>query len=236
MTRIIAIHQPNFFPWLGYFDKIRRADIFIFLDDSQYQKTGGNWSNRVKLLINNEARWLTAPVERSFNGMRNINEMVFSSREEWRSKTLKTLLFAYRGAPFFDETYSIIEPLVKNPQDNVAEYNIYAIKALVSALGYSTNSLICSSDLPTSSFATERLVELIRHVSGTGYLCGGGASNYQEDEIFERVGIKLTYQNFLHPTYSQFGNKEFFAGLSIVDALMNLGFNGVQQLLQNNGE
>ena len=68
---LVAIHQPNFFPWLGYFDKIRRADFFILLDDVQYPKTGaGSWSNRVKVMINGEGRWLTAPVDRSFHGTR----------------------------------------------------------------------------------------------------------------------------------------------------------------------
>lgn len=230
---VVAIHQPNFFPWLGYFDKIRRADTFIFLDDVQYQKTGGSWSNRIKVLINGEGRWITAPVERSFQGVRNINEMIFVSEGDWRGRILKSLAATYKRMPFFAEILSFIEPLVQNPQDNVAEYNIHAIKSLVSALGYSTNSLIRSSDLLTSSSATERLIELTGHVRGAEYLCGGGASNYQEDEVFERVGIKLTYQNFLHPAYPQFGSKEFVPGLSIVDALMNLGFIGVQQLLQD---
>jgi hypothetical protein len=233
---IVAIHQPNFFPWLGYFDKIRRSDTFIFLDDVQYQKTGGSWSNRVKVLINSDGRWLTAPIDRSFQGLRNINEMTFSSEGDWRGRMLKSLAATYKRMPFFTETFSFIEPVVQNSQDNVAEYNIHALKSLVSALGYSTNSLIRSSDIVTSSFATERLIELTGQVRGTEYLCGGGASDYQEDEIFERVGITLTYQNFLHPAYPQFGNKEFVAGLSIVDALMNLGFKGVRQLLQNNGK
>ena len=78
MIKVVAIHQPNFFPWLGYFDKIRRSDIFILLDDVQFSKTGGVWSNRVKVLINGEGRWLTAPVERNFHGTRNVNQMFFS--------------------------------------------------------------------------------------------------------------------------------------------------------------
>ena len=77
MNRVVAIHQPNFFPWLGYFDKIARSDVFIFLDDVQFPKTGGVWSNRVKILIGGEARWSTAPIDRSFTGTRKICEMHF---------------------------------------------------------------------------------------------------------------------------------------------------------------
>jgi len=235
MTRTIAIHQPNFFPWLGYFDKIRRADTFIFLDDVQYQKTGGSWSNRVKVLINGEGRWLTAPVERSFNGVRNVNEMVFSSKEDWRSKVLKTLVLAYGRAPFFDEAYSTIESLVRYPEDNVAEYNIRTIKTLSTLLGYPLNSSVRSSGLLTNSSSTARLIDLTIRADGKTYLCGGGAGGYQDDNFFKKAGIELLYQNFSHPEYPQFGSKVFVAGLSILDAIMNLGFKGVQQLLQNNG-
>jgi hypothetical protein len=228
---VVAIHQPNFFPWLGYFDKIRRADVFIMLDDAQYQKTGGSWSNRVKVLINGEGRWLTAPVDRSFHGTRKVNEMVFSSKEDWRGKVMKTLVSAYKRAPCFDEAYSVIEPLVQNPEANVAEYNIHAIKALATELGHPVSSLARSSNLPTESTATERLIELTKSVGGDRYLCGGGAGGYQEDDAFQKAGVGLEYQNFVHPAYPQFGREDCVAGLSIVDVLMNLGFEGVRQLM-----
>lgn len=228
---VVAIHQPNFFPWLGYFDKIRRADVFILLDDAQYQKTGGSWSNRVKVLINGEGRWLTAPVDRNFHGTRKVNEMAFSGKEDWRGKVLKTLVSAYKRAPHFDEAYAVIEPLVQNPEINVAAYNIHTIRVLTAELGYPVNSLVRSSDFPTESSATERLIELTKHVGGHRYLCGGGAGGYQEDDAFQKAGVGLAYQNFLHPAYPQFDCDDCVAGLSIVDSLMNLGFEGVRQLI-----
>lgn len=100
MNKTVAIHQPNFFPWLGYFDKIARADIFLFLDDVQFPKTGGVWSNRVKLLIGGEARWVTAAVARNFNGTRTIREMKFLADNLWRDKVLKGLVTNYRRHPF----------------------------------------------------------------------------------------------------------------------------------------
>ena len=72
---IVAIHQPNFFPWLGFFDKIARADVFCLLDNVQFPKTGGTWINRVQLWINGKAAWATAPVDRSYSGVRRIREM-----------------------------------------------------------------------------------------------------------------------------------------------------------------
>ena len=234
--KIVSIHQPNFFPWLGYFDKIRRADVFILLDDAQFQKTGGTWANRVKVMINGEGRWLTAPIHRSFHGTRKVNEMVFSGKDDWRGRVLKTLEATYRRALYFDEAFSIIEPLVQNSEDNVAEYNIHAIKTLVGVLGYPVHSFLRSSDFPTESSATERLIELTKSAGGQSYLCGDGSSGYQEDEAFQKENIKLRHQDFLHPVYPQFYNQDFIAGLSIIDALMHRGLDLVRHLMKPNEE
>ncbi|MCG2576267.1 WbqC family protein [Dechloromonas sp. XY25] len=235
MTELVAIHQPNLFPWLGYFDKIHRADVFILLDDVQYPKTGGSWSNRVKVLINGEGRWLTAPVDRSHHGTRAINEMVFCCKEDWRAKVLKTLVAAYRRAPFFENAFAVLEPLVRYPEDNVAEYNVHAIVTLAGALGLPTGSFVRSSSLPTVSTATQRLIDLTRQVGGRSYLCGGGAGGYQEDEAFAAVGLSLVYQCFVPKFYSQHGTTSFVPGLSIIDAAMNLGWHGVGSLLRGGG-
>ncbi|MCP5268576.1 MAG: WbqC family protein [Zoogloeaceae bacterium] len=229
---LVAIHQPNFFPWLGYFDKIRRADIFIFLDDVQYPKKGGSWSNRVKVLINSEGHWLTAPVDRSFHGTRAINEMYFSGEEDWRGKVLKTLIAAYRRAPYFEEAFSILEPLIRHSDDNVAGYNVHATVTLAGAIGLSVDSFVRSSSLQVGSTATQRLIDLTRQVGGQFYLCGGGASGYQEDEAFARNGLSLVYQQFVPEPYPQYGMATFLPGLSIIDRAMNLGWMGVGQQFQ----
>jgi len=231
MKRTVAIHQPNFFPWLGYFDKIMRSDVFILLDDAQYQKTGGSWANRVKLLINGDGQWVTAPVKRNFHGTRKINEMVFSDKYDWRGKILKTIVTEYKRAYYFDEAFSIIQPLVMNPEANVAEYNIYAIKTLATQIGCPCRLFFRSSDFSTDLTATERLIELTKHVGGSHYLCGGGAAGYQDDKAFQKSGINLVYQNFLHPTYPQVVLKDFLAGLSVLDALMNVGIDRARQMM-----
>jgi hypothetical protein len=219
---IVAIHQPNFFPWLGYFEKIARSDVFILLDDVQFPKTGGVWSNRVKVLINGEGRWLTAPVDRSFHGTRYINQMSFTSREDWRGKLLKTLVAAYRRAPCFDEAFAILEPLIRNPEENIARYNGIAVSAIAQYLGLPLQKFRWSSEFMVAENASERLISLTRAVGGHAYICGGGAAGYQEDAAFSAAGIVLIYQNFDHPIYPQLGSKEFVRGLSIIDALMNI--------------
>ena len=103
---IVAIHQPNFFPWLGYFDKIARSDVFVILDDVQFPKKGGSFSNRVKLLISAEGRWITAPIVRNYSGVRNINAMEFCSDSPWRKKIHRTVEQSYKKTPFFDDIFS----------------------------------------------------------------------------------------------------------------------------------
>jgi hypothetical protein len=227
MTKTVAIHQPNFFPWLGYFDKIARADIFIFFDDVQFPKTGGVWTNRVKLLISGEARWMTGAIDRNYNGTRAIREMCFLTDNPWREKILKSIMTNYQRHPFFNETMTIIKPLLLNPEPNIAEYNIKAVTRIVRELGLDPAKLRRSSDFPAEGHSNELLCSLTRLAGGETYMCGGGADGYQDDELFEQRGVKLQYQNFSHPVYPQRGQQEFVAGLSVIDALMNLGWKGV---------
>ena len=87
MEKKVAIHQPNFFPWLGYFDKIFKSDYFVFLDNVQFQKTGGNWGNRVPILISNHKNWITVPINRNFSGLKKINEIKIKNDINWREKS-----------------------------------------------------------------------------------------------------------------------------------------------------
>lgn len=229
--KVVAIHQPNFFPWLGYFDKMARSDVFVFLDHVQFQKTGGVWSNRVKMLVGGEARWVTAPIRRSFHGVAAINEIEWADEQPWRKKLLKTLSANYGRAPFFDETMELLGPLVEWPEPNLSRFNIHAIKTLADTVGIRHGHAVASSQLQAQGAASNLLIAITQTVSGSAYMCGGGAAGYQEDEAFEKAGVKLMYQNFSHPSYHQVGSSDFVAGLSIVDALMNLGRGKVKKML-----
>jgi hypothetical protein len=236
MTCVVAIHQPNFLPWLGYFDKIARSDVFIFLDDVQFSKTGGTWSNRVKMLLAEEPRWVTAPIRRAFNGVVSINQIEWADEQPWRAKLLKTLSVNYAKKPFFRETMAWLEPLILLPEGNLARYNMAVIRAIADQIGLRHNHCVTSSSLGGQGQASELLINLTRNVGGDCYLCGGGASGYQQDEAFASAGVELRYQSFTHPIYTQHGGHAFIQGLSIVDALMNLGFEGVGQMVRRDAE
>lgn len=230
MSRLVAIHQPNFFPWLGYFHKLRHADRFVLLDTVQFPKTGGNWGNRVRLLVSGTPRWLTMPVVRDYHGVRTFRET--TTRESaWRDDLLKTLQASYGRAAAFSAMYPILRELIENPTDNLAEYNTAAIRALAEGLGIDPGKMVLASELNADGEATDLLVALVRACGGTAYLCGGGSGGYLEPEKFARAGLGLVYQDFAHPTYPQGKHAPFVSGLSCLDALMHGGWSATSRLL-----
>lgn len=228
--KVVAIHQPNFFPWLGYFDKLIRADVFVLLDHVLIQKTGGSWSNRVKLKIGGEARWVTAPIVRG-HGEQAICDVTFDETRLWREKTLQTLRLNYGRAPYFSEAMDLVEPLIMNPERFLARYNRQAVEAIATALCIPTAKIVSSSSLDVVACGTDALVAITQAVGGTAYMCGGGAAGYQEDHQFEAHGLSLIYQSFNVPHYEQFDRKPFVGGLSVLDALFSLGIDGSRNLL-----
>jgi len=229
---IVAIHQPNFFPWLGYFNKMARADTFIIMDNVQFPKTSrGTWSNRVRLIVNGKATWLTMPIVRNYHGHRCYHEMLIDNRQPWRERILTTIKTSYGRAPYFKTVFPFLRELINNFTESLVDYNITAIQALILQLGLDQSKLILGSQLNISGSSTDLLIAMVKAVDGTAYLCGGGASGYQEDEKFYLAGLTLIYQNFQHPNYPQFNTQEFNPGLSIIDTLMNCGFTKTKELI-----
>ena len=229
--KVVAIHQPNFFPWLGYFDKMVRSDVFVVLDHVQYPKSEGTWSNRVRLAVEGEARWTTMPVERDYSGVRRIDEMRIDNTSPWRRKLLQLLRTYYGRAAAFKDVFPIVESWVENPSPLVADYNVENITATCRRLGLNASHLVRSSTLDVTGARTELLVNIVNAVGGDTYLSGDGSAGYQDDAVFMASRIEVVYQRFVHPMYAQHGLTEFMPGLSVLDAIFNCGFAGAAQLL-----
>ena len=230
-TALVCIHQPDFFPWLGFFDKIVRANTFIILDDVQFPKTGGTYCNRVKIMVNGQQLWITAPVSRAYTGVKLINQIELQSGLQWQEKIFKTVFHGYRKAPFFNEIIRILEPLIKNSEKNLSAYNINAIIKICEVLDIKSQILFKSSNLSHAGSSTTLLISLVDAVKGNAYLCGTGSLNYQDDSLFKKSGIHLIHRNFIHPSYKQYTENNFISGLSIIDALMHCGVSGVKKLI-----
>jgi len=191
---ICAIHQPNFFPWAGYFDKIKNVDVFIFLDEVAHPKSGsGSWCNRVKLLKGGVPSWYGLPIKRQ-SGVHLIKDVEFLDKDYNVKKILKSLEYQYKKSPHYDIVISLVEPLLLYPTNSLVNYNINAITQIARHFGFKTK-FILQSDLEHNLQSTNLLIELLKQVGADTYLCGNGCNGYQEDELFKKEGIELIYQS-----------------------------------------
>jgi hypothetical protein len=227
--RIVACHQPNFFPWLGYFHKIRWADTFVLLDDALVQKTGGSYTNRTALAPGKAQSWFTASIDRTFSGTLRIDRVQFSPLAPFRERMMSALRTSYARTPFFADLWPKLAPLIENPEPLLATYNAQAIRSIAALLGLEAK-MVLSSSLGIETTSTERLVDLVTAVSGNTYLYGGGAKDYQDDSMFLARGINLQEQGFKAPTYER-GTQPALPGLSVLDALFFVGIEGTRRLL-----
>ena len=225
---IVAVHQPNYLPWLGYFFKIAKADAFIFLDDAQFSKN--SYINRVQVLVGNTGKWLTVPVSYSFGDP--ICD-VRTANSDWPSRHMDTLRNYYASAPCFRSVWPRIKELYESvPDATLSSTNRYLVESLASELG-----LICrfaaSSEVPTGEATSDdRLVALVASIDPKGsYLSGKGGAGYQEPDKFTAAGLGFQYTDFRHPRYDQMSGG-FVEGLSIIDAVFHLGWAGTADLLQ----
>jgi hypothetical protein len=231
MGNLVAIHQPNFYPWLGFFDKWHRADIFVLLDDVQYPKSGGGWTNRCGILVNGDKAWFTAPINRSFHGVKAICEIELSKEMIWREKLMRKLDKAYSQTPHYSEVRSIVEADLRTEQSHLFQLNLSLIKRIGSFLGLDQDKLILSSSLNVEARATQRLRDIVQEVGGSAYLSGGGSAGYQDEHVFFDAGIELIYQNYKPLEYQQGEADAFVPGLSVLDTLCFLGIEGTRNLL-----
>lgn len=227
---LVAAHQPTFLPWLGWWDKLVRADHLVLLDEVQFPKKGGTWMNRVQMLVNGKATWVTVPIDRSYHGVQSVRETLIDDQQPWRKKIEATIAVNYRRAPHFDEVYPVAEELIRLPVDRIGEFNETGIRTIAARLGFDAGKLVRQSDLDAAGAATDLLVDLCRALGGTAYLTGDGSEGYLEPAKFQAAGLELVVQQFTPPCYPQLAS-EYVPGLSVVDALMSCGWEGTTSLL-----
>jgi hypothetical protein len=230
----VAIHQPNYLPWLGYFNKICNADTFVLLDTVQFDRRG--YSNRVRVSRpGGGVLWLTQNILKQPRSEHFVQDVFFSDKR-WIKKHLKTFDAAYRKAPHFEKVFSLIEQSMQSDTGNLSIFNGTLIRNICDALGVSTR-IVYASELNAGEFssASERLACITHLLGGTLYLSGSGAKAYNDPAAFARYGVELAYNDFVIKPYPRC-NPVFEGGLSIVDSLFNIGFGGVAALLGGNSK
>lgn len=214
---IAAIHQPQYLPWCGYFDKIDKADVFCFLDNVQYKKN--EWQNRNRIKTAQGWQWLTVPVRYKFP--QKINEVSINSNVHWRHKHLQALISNYTRSPYFNEYIDYFREFYSVEWESFVELNIALINGLCNLLGIEVKTRI-ASELSLREDPTDRLIDICTALGADTYLSGADGAKYMEMDKFENMGVKVIFQNFVSPHYrQQFG--DFELNLSVVDLLFNCG-------------
>lgn len=217
----IAIHQPDYIPYLGYFHKISQADKFIFLDDAQFSNDNmHNW-NRIKT-PSGEMR-LKIPVEYSFGD--SITAVRTKDELGWKQKHLKAMLMNYKKAAYFNEIYPEFERLLCEDYSSLAELNISLIGYICQRFGFRAE-LLRSSLMGSTAKKEGRVIELCLKAGGDAYYSGLGAAAYQSEENFKKAGIVLKYTDYKPAVYDQLWCKRqgFLENMSVIDFVFNCHF------------
>jgi hypothetical protein len=225
---ICAIHQPQYLPWLGYFDKMDRADVFVLLDDVQFKKN--EWQNRNRIRDAQGWQWITVPVLHDHGQL--IRDVKLNPSVDWRAQHIRAIELNYKKAPFFPMYWPRLKPLYLQEWATLGALNIALIKILAEILGITTPVKI-SSDLSVSSTRTQRLVDICRSVGCDCYLAGSGGADYMDFDLIKASGLNLDVQAYTHPVYPQVYARtpeEFFPYMSTLDLVMNNGERSLQIL------
>jgi hypothetical protein len=227
---ILSAHQPAYLPWLGYFEKIQRSDVFIYLDTVQFEKN--SFINRNKIKTPQGGQWMTIPVKVKGHTSATLIDTKVDDGQRWRNKHLKSIVMNYRKALNFAYCYPKLELLLSTPAPNLAELCWQQLSFWLTEFEISTK-IVRSSELDIISKKSDLVLDLCKHFASDHYLSGALGRDYLDEDDFSAAGIKVEYQEFNHPFYPQcWGGFEPF--MSIVDYWMNCGSGKLTFTKENN--
>jgi hypothetical protein len=229
-----AIMQPTYLPWIGYFDLIDAADIFVFLDDAQVLKR--SWGVRNRILASHGETFLTVPLSGHKHGEGSAFVTTrIDSGQGWAKTHLATVRHAYAKAPHFAEVFTSLETMLFSDNATIGELNESFICATAQRIGITTPFVKSSQLEGCSGRKDERLLSVCRAVGVNTYLSAQGSAAYIEQEVeggaFSGSGVEIFYQNFEHPIYPQ-RSAEFVSHMSMIDLLMNCGYGSALEIIR----
>jgi len=213
---IVGIHQPNYLPYLGFFDKMKKSDIFVIYDDAQFNSRDFQQRNRIR--TGKGWQWLTVPVEKR---PISINEIKIKNNIDWASVHFTAIRANYLKTPYYSIYEEDLRKIYKKQYEKLIDLNMDLIHFLMKAFEIDVK-IVFSSSLGFTSKSTERLLEITEALGGDTYLSGPKGRDYMEVSLFEKRGIKVEFQDFKHPVYKQ-RYEGFIPNMAAIDALFNVG-------------
>ncbi len=227
----IAIMQPYFLPYLGYFQLINIADKFVVYDNVQYIKRG--WMNRNRYLLNNKDNYFIIPVKK-FPHQQKIIKITISKKYD-REKILRKFYNAYSKAPYFEETFKLLTDVIKFPSQNFFEYTLFSISRICEHLNIKTKIVISSKINYNHKLKSEnKVINICNSLNGKIYINPEGGNKIYKKENFKKFKLNLRFLHTEDYKYKQFDEKTFIPKLSIVDTLMFNSKKKVKELIDNN--
>ena len=215
-----AIIQPSFLPWRGFFDIIHRSDIFVFLDDVQFDKH--SWRNRNKIKTANGTQWVTVPVLVTGKFGQKILETKIRNNISWKKKILNAIYYSYKKSTFFEEYFPTLEESLSREWDLIADLDIFLTEEIMKMLGIKT--VTCRSSVLgiTAIDKNERILQICQKAGISCYISGPSAKDYMNSTFYKRNGITVEFMDYNYPSYQQL-YRPFDPQVSIIDLLFNMG-------------
>lgn len=227
---IVSIHQPHYFPWFGYFDKMAKSDTFVLLDEVQFEKGSQMIRNRV-IDNNGDIKYITISADTKDYLNKPYCELQTKNIDIWTTKQKNSLQNYYRYSDFYKEIFPIISEFLSRDYATVCEWTIESIKLVRELLGIDTPIIFQSEvEYDRTKKRSDLVYAICNALGASEYLSGRGASvDYLDREKFAENGVQIVFQDIDHPVYNQCNTDDFIKGISIIDMLFNCGITGTKE-------
>lgn len=226
---ICSVHQPNYLPYSGFFEKAFRSDVFILYDTTQFKKN--DWQNRNKVCTKDGWMWVSMPILHNFG--QKICEVRLDLRNNPLKKNWNTIKTIYGKAPYFKDYENSFAGIYGSGFEFISDLNTSLINSIAGLLGLKTK-FVKSSELPkVETKSTQALIDLCKAAGADTYISGAEGKNYIDMDLWGRSGLKIIFQKYTHPEYKQFNSGTFQPYMSIVDLLFNCGEKSLEVLTEN---
>lgn len=220
MSNTVSIHQPDYLPWAGFFDKIHKSDIFIIFDTAQFNRRVYQHRNRIKTDSNNSWTYLTIPVEKM---QKPINELLIQ-KNNWKKKHINYIIQYYSKSKYFSNYIGFFKEYYEKENEFLSDFNLGLINYICKCLNIKTKIILASElDIDYVNLkATDVNIAMLKAVGAQSYISGSFGKKYLDSKKFRDANISLSFQDFQQKEYHQlYGG--FVPNLSIIDMLFNLG-------------
>lgn len=231
----VVVLQPSYIPWRGYFDQIRRADLFIFYNDVQYDKHG--WRNRNQIKTAQGKQWLTIPVHSkgATEGLL-LNQVKIDWSKPWTKNHIQALTFAYKKSPHFASYALWLDSVYDRRDDLLADFTIWLTIEIARQIGITHTQFMRSSEIPNITWQkTDRLIQILQYVGAKHYISGPTARAYIESEKFDAAGITLECIEYNYSEYPQL-YPPYDPNVSILDLMFMTGDRACEYFPSNKAE